>query len=238
LPPEQERFGIGPATADLERAEILVPVTVRHFRARLDPQAKFGEGFIGFPPCDCLLHRYLNGNSAPVGIDSGHEVFERLEGLRWGVRVEWNGILSHRRPRKISLAPAITYRTFRPPFPKSRATLKPSDDSGHPESSVLFLKRSTLWTLVTSRQSDPINQLPRNWLRFVIFLFAPGALHGPSPPNATPDLPNEPISHLFSAQLSPNSSPAPPTRVSRRLSKTNPIPSFFSTTPHRTPALP
>ena len=144
---------------------------------------------------------------------------------------------SHRHPRKISLAPAITYRTFRPPFPKSRATLKPSDDSGHPESSVLFLKRSTLWTLVTSRQSDPINQLPRNWLRFVIFLFAPGALHGPSPPNATPDLPNEPISHLFSAQLSPNSSPAPPTRVSRRLSKTNPIPSFFSTTPHRTPAL-
>ena len=40
MPSEQKRFGIGPAAADLERAEILVPVTVGHFRARLDPKAK------------------------------------------------------------------------------------------------------------------------------------------------------------------------------------------------------
>jgi len=43
LPSDQERFGVGSAAADLERAEILVPVTVGHFRTRLDPEAKLIE---------------------------------------------------------------------------------------------------------------------------------------------------------------------------------------------------
>ncbi|HXK04941.1 MAG TPA: hypothetical protein VMS37_21240 [Verrucomicrobiae bacterium] len=37
---DQERFGVGSVAADLERAEILVPVTVGHFRAHLDPEGK------------------------------------------------------------------------------------------------------------------------------------------------------------------------------------------------------
>lgn len=43
LPSDQERFGVGSAAADLERAEILVPVTVGHFRARFYPQAELIE---------------------------------------------------------------------------------------------------------------------------------------------------------------------------------------------------
>lgn len=43
LPSDQERFGVGSAAADLERAEILRPITVGNFRARLDPQAKLIE---------------------------------------------------------------------------------------------------------------------------------------------------------------------------------------------------
>ncbi len=43
LPSDQERFGVGSAAADLERAEILVPVTVGHFRARFYPVAELIE---------------------------------------------------------------------------------------------------------------------------------------------------------------------------------------------------
>ena len=43
LPSDQERFRVGSAAADFERAEILIPVTVGHFRARLDPEAKLIE---------------------------------------------------------------------------------------------------------------------------------------------------------------------------------------------------
>ena len=43
LPSEQERFGIGSAAADLEGAEILIPIAFGHLRARLDPAAKLIE---------------------------------------------------------------------------------------------------------------------------------------------------------------------------------------------------
>jgi len=37
---QKEGFGIGPFSAQLERAEILVPLSLRDFRTRLNPESK------------------------------------------------------------------------------------------------------------------------------------------------------------------------------------------------------
>jgi hypothetical protein len=43
LTAKQERFRKRPAVADLERAKVLVSVTLRHFRLRSDPETKVIE---------------------------------------------------------------------------------------------------------------------------------------------------------------------------------------------------